>query len=85
MNILSLEDQPDGSAILEIEMTAEEQNMLIKYAILDIVKKHCKNNYKEEVKRKCFKCGCLISEKILKEYPDTEICSECIDSEIKKG
>ena len=75
MDILSLEDQPDGSVILEIEMTTEEQTMFVKYAILDIIKKHCE--------RRCFKCGCLISEKVLKEYPDTEICSACIDSELE--
>jgi len=80
MDILNMEDQPDGSVILEIEMTTEEQNILIKYAILDLVKKACE----KEGERKCFTCGEIISEKVLMEYPDTEICSACIDLELKK-
>jgi len=76
MDVLNMEDQPDGSVILEIEMTIEEQNMLIKYAILDLVKKEIKG-------RKCFNCSGYISEKVLKEYPDTEICGACIDLELK--
>jgi hypothetical protein len=34
-----MEEQNDGSAILEIDMTEEEKNFLINYAINDILRK----------------------------------------------
>lgn len=75
MEVLNMEDQPDGSVILEIEMTNKEQTMLVKYAILDLIRKECE--------RRCFNCGALISKKVLVQNPDTELCSECIDLKLK--
>jgi len=42
MEVLSIEDQEDGSAIIELNMTEEENNMLIQYAVVDILKKQIK-------------------------------------------
>jgi hypothetical protein len=39
MEVLSVTDQPDGSAIVELNMTEEENNILIQYAVADILQK----------------------------------------------
>lgn len=39
MEVLSIKDQEDGSAIVELNMTEEENNFLLQYAIVDILKK----------------------------------------------
>jgi len=39
MDVLSVTDQPDGSAVLEVTMTEEENNILIQYAVADILQK----------------------------------------------
>ncbi len=39
MEILSVKDLPDGSAILEVNISEEENDFFIEYAILDILKK----------------------------------------------
>ena len=39
MDVLSVTDQPDGSAALEVTMTEEENNILIQYAVADILQK----------------------------------------------
>jgi len=59
--------------------------MLIKHAILDIIKKACEKEGEKESERKCFVCGDVLSKKVLREYPDTELCGACLDLELKKG
>lgn len=39
MEVLSIKEQPDGSTIVELEMTEQENNILIEYAVIDILKK----------------------------------------------
>jgi len=39
MDVLSIEQQEDGSAIVTLDMTEEEQNNLIEYAVVDVLKK----------------------------------------------
>jgi hypothetical protein len=39
MEVLSIKEQPDGSALVELSMTEEENNILVEHAILDILKK----------------------------------------------
>lgn len=39
MKVLKFEEQEDGSAIVELDVTEEEQNFLIGYAVNDILKK----------------------------------------------
>jgi hypothetical protein len=39
MKVLKITDQPDGSAIIEIEMSDEENNFFVEYAVVDILKK----------------------------------------------
>jgi len=39
MEILQIIDQPDGGAILEIELTKEERDTLIEYALIEAFKR----------------------------------------------
>ena len=39
MEVLSIEEQEDGSAIVELSMSDEENNFLVEYAVVDILKK----------------------------------------------
>jgi len=39
MKILKITDQPDGSAIVEMELSDEENNFFVEYAVVDILKK----------------------------------------------
>ena len=39
MEVLSIEEQEDGSAIVELNMTQEENDFLVEYAVIDILKK----------------------------------------------
>ena len=39
MDVLSIDQQEDGSAIVTLDMTEKEQNNLIEYAVVDILKK----------------------------------------------
>jgi hypothetical protein len=38
MDVLNIEEQEDGSAIVTLEMTEEENNMLVEYAVINILK-----------------------------------------------
>ena len=48
MQVLKVEEQNDGSAILEIEMTEKEKDFLINYAINDILRKQIDKMEEEE-------------------------------------
>ncbi len=76
MDVLKIEEQDDGSAIVTLNMTEEENNILVEYAVVDILKKQI-----EKYKRVCFDCEEEIDTGILKEFPDTEICSDCLSNE----
>jgi len=39
MEVLKIEDQEDGSAIIHLEMTKEENDMLVEYAVVDLLRK----------------------------------------------
>ncbi len=39
MDVLNVEEQEDGSAIITMNMTEAENNLLIEYAVVDILKK----------------------------------------------
>ena len=39
MDVLSIEDQEDGSAIITLNMTEEENNLLVQHAVIDILEK----------------------------------------------
>jgi len=38
MEVLSIEEQKDGSAIVTLNMTEEENNLLVQYAVVNILK-----------------------------------------------
>jgi hypothetical protein len=42
MKVLKVIDQEDGSAIVDLEMSSEESNFFLRYAILDILRKQIK-------------------------------------------
>jgi len=39
MEVLNIEEQKDGSAIVEVVMSDEENNFLVEYAFVDILRK----------------------------------------------
>ena len=39
MDVLSIEEQEDGSAIVTLNMTKKENDILVEYAVIDILKK----------------------------------------------
>ncbi len=39
MDVLSVEEQEDGSAIVTLNMTEKENDMLVEHAVIDILKK----------------------------------------------
>ena len=39
MKVLSIEDQPDGSAIIEVEITEHERNTILEYGFIQLIKK----------------------------------------------
>ena len=47
MEVLSIKEQDDGSAIVELSMTEEENNILVEHAIVDILKKQIKRSEEE--------------------------------------
>jgi len=78
MEVVSIEEQEDGSAIVTLNMTDEENNMLVGFAVNTILKDQIEKMEKE-TKRICFDCGNEIDDETIKLFPDTEICSECMD------
>lgn len=42
MEVLSIKENDDGSAIVEFDMSEEEKRMLIEYAVVDILYKEFK-------------------------------------------
>lgn len=44
MKVLNIKENDDGSATIELEMTEEENNILLEYAIVDILKKQIKKS-----------------------------------------
>ena len=73
MEVLSVTDQEDGSAIVELDMTEQEQNWLIQHAVCDILQKAIDRD-----SRRCCDCGDVIDDETIEKYPITEICGECL-------
>ena len=40
MDVLKITEQPDGSALVDVEMSEEEQGMLLSYAVTNLLKEH---------------------------------------------
>ena len=51
MKVLKFDEQEDGSAILEIEITKEENQFYIEYAITDIIVKQIEREKDEGIIR----------------------------------
>ena len=43
MKVLKITNQPDGSAILDLEISEEENKLLIQYAVVNILKEQIEN------------------------------------------
>ena len=76
MKILKITEQDDGSCMLDCEFSEEEVNFFIEYAVIDILKKQI-----ERMSRTCCDCEQVINEDTIKEYPNTEICGDCLAGE----
>lgn len=50
MEVISIKEMEDGSAELTLEMTEEENRLLIEYAVVDILKEHIKELEGEKCK-----------------------------------
>jgi len=74
MDVLSVTDQEDGSAIVELSMTEQEQNWLIQHAVTDLLQKAIARE-----SRTCCDCECVIDDETIEKYPSTEICGECLE------
>jgi N-dimethylarginine dimethylaminohydrolase len=48
MEVISIEEQEDGSAIVNLNMTEEENNMLVGFAVNTILKEQIEKNGKGE-------------------------------------
>lgn len=79
MEVISIEEQEDGSALVTLNMTEEENNMLVGFAVNTILKERIEAMEKE---KKCFVCDREIDNETLKKFPDTVICSDCMEDGI---
>lgn len=84
MKVLKIheEDPTTGEVVIDFEMSDEENNFFIQYAINDILKKQIADRQEEVIEdeeKLCFDCGEVIDPDTLDQFPDTEICSECIN------
>ena len=73
MEVLKVTEQEDGSAIVDLLMSEEEQNFLIQHAVCDILQKAI-----DAESRKCCDCEAVIDDETIEKYPSTEICGECL-------
>ena len=48
MDVLSIEEQEDGSAILTLNMTEEENRLLVEHAVVDILGKQIERMENED-------------------------------------
>ena len=82
MKIIKIdEDFPHkGCCTMHCEFTQEEINILLEYAVNDILKKQIEK-LELDKKRYCFDCDDEIGQETIDKFPDTEICSECIEVE----
>ena len=47
MDVLSIEEQEDGSAIVTMNMTQQENDMLVEYAVVNLLKEHIERTKNE--------------------------------------
>ena len=83
MKIIKIDEELPGNGYctMHCEFSQEEVNIFIEYAINDILKKQIEK-MEHLGKRKCFDCGEEIDSKTIEEFPDTEICIECMEEKM---
>ena len=52
MNVLDIDEHEDGSATVSLDCTDEEINLLVQYAVLDILKKSLNSVNNEDLEDK---------------------------------
>jgi len=52
MEVISIKEQPDGSAIVELEMNVEEQKLFIEVGVVHCLKESLKN-FEKDLGEKC--------------------------------
>ena len=83
MKVLAIRDQPNGSAIVDVEMSEKEKDMLIEYGFNAMLKTVIETFEENLEPRKCYKCGSVISKKVLDVYPEADACGSCIDAGVE--
>ena len=63
MEVISIEEQEDGSALVTLNMTEEENNMLVGFAVNTILKEQIKKMEKENKKMREVKMGICFLDK----------------------
>lgn len=74
MEILDIKEQEDGSAIVEVVMTKQENDYFVEYAIVNILREKL-----ESMTKTCFNCKAEIDFETMKEFPHSEICKDCME------
>lgn len=77
--------EPEGEdkcCRMECSFGEEEVEILLSYAVTNILKEQMKKMDEEcKGKRECFDCEEEIDDRTLKAHPDTELCAECLNNE----
>ena len=63
---------------MHCEFSQEEINILLEYAVNDILKKQIER-LELDKKRYCFDCDDEIDHETIDKFPDSELCSECLE------
>lgn len=84
MEILNIIEPDDNNKFCRIEctFTKEELEILLNYAVTNILKEQLlkmnKEFEKENATIECYDCGSRIDEETLVRYPNTAICGKCM-------
>ena len=59
MKILNIDEQENGSAIINVDLTVEEVKLLLEKAIVDLLKEFLDKNKTNMVNTRCREFGCV--------------------------
>jgi RNA polymerase-binding transcription factor DksA len=78
MEILNISEPKNGFVTMNCEFDQEELEILLSYAVTNILTEQIKKMKDIKV---CFDCGQEITKETLQDYPDTELCIDCLNNE----
>jgi len=84
MDILKVYEEENGFVRMDCSFSELEIEMLLSYAVTNILKKQIKK-MDESGERPCFHCEGEIDKETIERFPDTELCIDCIDDAFKEG